>query len=240
MALGQLYKPTGKALETAQQVLQVEDPYACNVAYGCPNTCSYCYVPYIEKGKVRYSKQTPLELVSKQLESGLKPEGVFLSFATDPFHEKIVIDTIELLSLLKINKIKTATLSKIEAIPWEGIMSGMTIVSLDEKFRKKHEKKAKPIEKRINWLKHIKVKGKYPVWISMEPYPTPEIWNQDIIELLEQLKFVDFIIFGKWNYDKRGNNKDFYKECVEKFTSFCSSNNIRYHIKSDTMKFING
>ena len=31
--LGELYKPSGLARETAQQVLEVEEPYAVNVAY---------------------------------------------------------------------------------------------------------------------------------------------------------------------------------------------------------------
>jgi DNA repair photolyase len=74
--LGELYYPTGKALETAQQVLQVNHPIAVNVAWGCTNMCDYCYIPYIKKGCVRFPKQPVCKLVEKQLNNNIKPGTV--------------------------------------------------------------------------------------------------------------------------------------------------------------------
>ena len=94
--LGQLYRPKGKALEHARVVLEVEEPHACNVAYGCSVGCSYCYGPLASRQsrenwvKVRYPKEHPVELVKKQLSKssevlGAEVKGVFLSFMTDPY-----------------------------------------------------------------------------------------------------------------------------------------------------------
>jgi len=71
--LGELYKPKGLALETAQAVLEVEKPYACNVAIGCSNDCRYCYGPRFMHCKredwrnVRIPKTRPMYLIEKQL-----------------------------------------------------------------------------------------------------------------------------------------------------------------------------
>lgn len=237
--LGEIYHPTGKALETAQQVLEVKEPMACNMAYGCTNSCSYCYIPYTEKGKMRLPKTPPLISMRNQLREGLKPEGVFLSFMTDPFNVKICGETDDVLDLLRMKKIKAATLSKLGYSIEPGVRSGMTIVSDNEEFRKKYEPEAIPIKFRIDSLKRLKESGNY-VWVSVEPFPPPEIYNQDLMELLNKIDFVDFIIFGKWNYDKRANDKDFYRKAVHQFNAFCEEKGIRHYVKSDTMKFIEG
>jgi hypothetical protein len=76
----------------------------------------------------------------------------------------------------------------------------------------------------------------------MEPYPPSAIYKQDIKALLEELAFVDLIVFGKWNYDKRATTEEArqeYAENINVLTDFCKSNNIRLHIKSDTLSFAN-
>ena len=42
----------------------------------------------------------------------------------------------------------------------------------------------------------------YSTWVSMEPYPTPNIYNQEIEDVLEAVSFVDKDIFGRTNYNK--------------------------------------
>jgi len=250
--LGQLYKPKGKALDTARAVLECDDVYVCNVAKGCTNQCSYCWLkefPYfMENGKMEFPKKSPFEYVWKQIEKGLKPEGVFLSFLTDPFLNMNYDKTIKLLDFLLNQGMKCATLSKygvseydlIDVFGENELRTGLTISSLDVKFRYKYEPNTASIQWRLDILKQLKKFNNY-VWISIEPYPTPDIWKQDLIELLKELSFADFLLFGKWNYDWRAENlsaRIFYRDMVDQFTGFCTENNIRHYVKPDTLKFI--
>jgi len=78
-------------------------------------------------------------------------------------------------------------------------------------------------------------------WVSMEPYPPPAVWKQNLHPLLEAVSFVDLIIFGKLNYDCRASMpeaREFYRSTVAEFTDFCKAHGIRYWTKSDTRKFI--
>jgi DNA repair photolyase len=241
--LGELYKPKGKALETAQAVLEIKNPMACNVAMGCSNKCLYCYGDTSNrrwdnmKG-VRLPKEKPLELVKKQIESGMKPEGVFLSFMTDPYIKENKQNTDELIEYLLRKEIKIATLSKVNLPTYNTtIRRGMTIVSPDDAFSKRFEPNAPSISHRIELLKLAHDYGAY-TWVSLEPYPTSDIWIQNLQDLLDDIDFVDFIIFGKWNYDIRANNPAFYKKTVAEFRKFCEERGIRHHIKSETLKFI--
>jgi len=239
--LGQLYYPTGKALETAQQVLEIDNPMACNMAYGCPNMCDYCYVPFIKKGHVRLPKENPIKLVTEQLENGLKPKGVFLSFATDPFIKVNIKSTMRILEILTHNKIRVATLSKVDGILINmnhPVRTGMTIVSDNDEFSKRFEPNALPNSRRIEILKDIHHIGNY-TWVSLEPFVTPNIFEQSLVKLLSKIDFVDFIIFGKLNYDKRANNPEFYKKMVTIFDKYCDEQGIRHFVKSETRQFIN-
>ena len=53
-------------------------------------------------------------------------------------------------------------------------------------------------------------------WISMEPYPAPNQIEQDLVEILEEIAFVDKIIFGRTNYSKEVSSyvghKKFYND----------------------------
>jgi len=238
--LGQLYYPTGLARETAQQVLEVENPMACNVAYGCSNSCSYCYIPFIKKDKIRFPKVEPNLLVEKQLVNGLEPEGVFLCFMTDPFIEVNKESTNHLLDRLLVRKIKIATLSKIDVFcdDSKSIRIGMTIVSDNDKLSKKFEPNALPNSKRIEYLKQCHDWGYY-TWVSLEPFVTPNIFEQSLVKLLSKIDFVDFIIFGKLNYDRRANNPEFYKKMVTIFDKYCNEQSIRHFVKSETREFVN-
>ena len=76
-------------------------------------------------------------------------------------------------------------------------------------------------------------------WVSIEPYPTPNIFKQDLNEILEQISFVDKVIFGKLNYNKEvskfKNYKIFYNEQAELVHKFCKINNIQVYIKNGTI-----
>lgn len=242
--LGELYHPKGKALETAQAVLQVEHPMAVNIAYGCTNTCEYCYIPYIEKGSIRFPKQPANKLVEKQLNNGLKPEGVFLCFATDPFLSVNNLSgvSLKILQLLKQRKIKSATLSKNFGSVFSDIV-GFTIVSFEEKYYKRYEPRAYEPQFRLELAQDLKNIGT-EVFISVEPYPIPSVVEQELpVFLYHFVDVADFLIFGKRNYDANSSTPEariFYAKCVDEFQEFCKNYGIRHWVKSETLKFVKG
>ena len=75
-------------------------------------------------------------------------------------------------------------------------------------------------------------------WVSIEPYPTPNMINQNLGEILDAVNFVDKIIFGRMNYNKMTSaykdNKHFYNECAKEVIAFCNEHSISYHIKAKT------
>jgi len=240
--LGQMYYPTGKAMETAAAVLDIDESgvFACNIAYGCRNACDYCYIPYIEPGEMRPAKVAPCEQVSKQFMKGLRPEGVFLSFATDPFLEENRLRTECLLKFLERRKIPVATLSKIGISGKVGIRNGVTVVSNSYEFCKRYEPNAPDFTARINAIEEANMDGE-KTWVSLEPFPPPAIWEQNLQSLLSDISFVDFIIFGKWNYNKLAGTpeaREFYAQAVPEFQDYCKSHGIRHYIKKETLKFI--
>jgi len=247
--LGELYKPSGLALETAKAVLSVDNPYAVNVALGCPNGCLYCYGPLASRqGREKYltprcPKKDPVDLISRQLSKGLDVEGVFISFLTDPYLPQLEEKTEELVNFLLDKGIKTATLSKIGTSSWFGNWNGMTIVSPYKDFSAKYEPNVHSPQERISMLEKTHNRGNY-TWASLEPWPVSDIYPyemDDIWDFWEDLSFADFLIFGKWNYDKRAKTEKArgeYADIVPLFEEFCHEYGIYYHIKSDTRKFI--
>lgn len=245
--LGELYIPSGMALETAKAVLGVDNPHAVNVALGCPNGCVYCYGPLASRlGREKYSiprlpKKDPVDLIKRQIDKGLEVEGVFISFLTDPYLPQLREKTDELVWYLSEAGIRTATLSKLGVSTYSRNMNGMTIVSPYEDFTTKYEKGVLSPKQRILTLDKT-----HPgdTWVSMEPWPVSDFYPytmKDIWNFWEDLNFVDFIVFGKWNYDKRGRTEQARKEYAEiivEFEQFCQDYGIPYHIKSDTLRFI--
>ena len=67
--------------------------------------------------------------------------------------------------------------------------------------------------------------------------------TEDLPKLLNAIKFVDRIIFGKLNYNvvssKFKDNISFYEYCADKVIEFCEKNNIERHIKCGTRKTYN-
>lgn len=253
--LGELYVPSGPALETAVAVLETEKVRACNVGFGCPNGCAFCYGPLATRQSrenwlnLRLPKESPKALVQRQMVNDeplrcLATQGFFLSFLTDPFLPQNIANTNELVGFLLsgLNHHVLATLSKlgISEMDYSSLRSGLSVVSLDEDFRKTFEPRTLPLKERLKLLCIAHERG-YS-WVSIEPYPCSDIWKQSLEPLLEELKFwgVDFIIFGKWNYDARANTEKArieYAEDIHILTDFCKSNKVRFHVKSKTVAF---
>ena len=116
---------------------------------------------------------------------------------------------------------------------------GITLISLDENFRRQVEPGAAPYETRIRALEELHNEG-FRTWVSIEPYPTPNIIKQDIMTILERVSFADKIIFGRTNYNKEvsafEDHKNFYNRQAEIVMNFCKERGKDFHIKDGTIK----
>ena len=232
--------------------------YTMNHAQGCSHGCKYpCYAYLMAKrfAKVKSYEEwiepcivsNTLELLDREIPRLKdKIKSVQLCFTTDPFmvgyHE---IEEMSLASIEKLNKagIKCVVLTK-------GILPaklaklsryneyGITLVSLDEHYRETVEPGAAPYAERILALRTLHDAG-CKTWISMEPYPTPNLIVQNLNDILNAVSFVDRIIFGRANYNKVvtefKDQKEFYNICAKQVIDFCDRNNIQYHIKHGTI-----
>ena len=231
--------------------------YTVNHALGCAHGCIYpCYAFNIAKrfGNVKtYEEWIKPKLVSNALElldveipkykKNIK--SVQLCFTTDPFmngYDEITDMSIKIIRRLNEDHIKAVTLTK-GTIPESALETakynefGITLVSLDESFRKKYEPFATPYEERVGALKRMHDAG-FKTWVSIEPYPTPNIVKQDLKDILNKISFVDYIVFGRWHYNKTVSayktHKDFYNDCADEVIVFCKKNKIKCHIKDGT------
>ena len=104
---------------------------------------------------------------------------------------------------------------------------------------------------RIASLKRLHDAGYY-TWVSIEPYPTPYIAGADIEErmamgrgddmarLLEQVSFVNKVVFGRMNYNAKvteylKGDPDYYNRCAKLVEDFCAKNEIECYIKNGTV-----
>lgn len=234
--------------------------FCINPVMGCHHGCKYCYQfkSSVERGIIKSYDQwcapklasNALELLAKEIPL-LKEQikSVHLSFATDPFmngYPEVGQMSLQIIEKLNASDIPCKVLTKgilPETLADEKIFSrnnefGITLVSLSEQFRKTWEPNASRLNDRLAALKKLHDQG-CKTWISMEPYPTPNIIEQDLEEILEAVSFVDRIIFGRWNYspevDGHKNQKQFYNEQARKVIKYCSAKEIAHYIKRYTI-----
>lgn len=114
---------------------------------------------------------------------------------------------------------------------------GIKLVSLDEAFREKREPGAAPLKERLAALRALHDAG-CKTWVSIEPFPTPNMIQQDLGQILDAVRFVDRIIFGRLHYSKTASaypgHNAFYNACTEEVLRFCSEQGIGCHIKHKT------
>ncbi|ERM92520.1 radical SAM protein [Caldanaerobacter subterraneus subsp. yonseiensis KB-1] len=235
--------------------------YTINHVEGCAHGCKFpCYAFMLAKrfGRIKsYEEWIKPKIVSNSLEIldkeipklREKINFVHLSFTTDPFmmgYPEVTNLSLEIIKKLNSNGIKVTTLTK--GIYPEELLDkhsyseyneyGITLVSLDENFKKAYEPYSSDYKDRIESLKKLHNAG-LKTWVSIEPYPTPNIINQDLKEILNEVAFVDKIVFGKLNYNKKVSEylwyKEFYNYCADVVIKFCEQHNIEYHIKEGTI-----
>jgi len=249
--------------------------WTINHILGCKHGCRFpCYAMMMAK-KFGWIKdyddwrkprvvENALELLKKEITKYKnKINFVHLCFMSDPFMYDYEKDDL-------VPEIKEMTLKIIEAINREGLKVttltkgvypdelletkkyssrneyGVTLVSLNEEFKKEFEPYSAPYEARIEALRKLSDNG-LRTWVSMEPYPTPCLDKQaeNINDILEKISFTNKIIFGKLNYRKLANpnidyckhwknNDDFYEAMAQQVINFCKKNKIKYHIKQGT------
>lgn len=233
--------------------------YTLNFVQGCAHGCKYpCYAFLLKKrfGQIKseeewlkpYLVSNTLEILDKEIPRLKdKIKSVQLCFTTDPFmvgYTEVQKMSMDVIKKLNAAKIKCTVLTK--GILPEALSKcskkneyGITLITLDEAYREMIEPGAVSCADRLAALKKLHDLG-CKTWVSIEPYPTPNLIEQDIIQLLEAVSFVDKIIFGRTNYSKSvttgyPEHKKFYNEKAKEVISFCKKRKIAYHIKDKTI-----
>ena len=239
--------------------------YAMNHVQGCSHGCKYPCAAFTQKKRfikngeevISYQQWCNPQIVANTLELledeipkfKKKIQSVFLCPATDPFmygNKRVECLTLSAMRRLNLDFIKCIVLTK--GILPELLINlnpineyGISLVSLDENYRQRMEPGAAPIKERLQALKNLHDQH-LNTWISIEPYPTPNIIEQNLNELLEAVSFVDKIVFGRTNYSTEvtsfKQHRKFYDDCASTVLKFCIKNGIDCHIKKGTM--VNG
>lgn len=231
--------------------------YTLNHVQGCGHGCKYpCYAMQMAKrfGKVKTYEdwcepklaENALEILDKEIPKLKdKIQSVHLCFTTDPFmygYAEVSAMSVQIIEKLNAEDIKCSILTK-GILPKELAQFspnneyGITLVSLSEKFREQFEPNTATIQERIQALRTLHDAGCY-TWVSIEPYPTPNIIDQDLGIILDAIGFVNKIIFGRMHYNKLISEykeyKDYYNNCSATVIEYCNNNGIAYHIKKGT------
>jgi DNA repair photolyase len=232
--------------------------YTVNHIQGCSHGCKYpCYAYLMARrfGRAASYEEwikpsivgNTLELLEKEIPRFKdKIQSLHLCFTTDPFmygYKEIVELSYRVIHKFNENDIKCTVLTK-------GLLPaklchlskeneyGITLISLEEEFRKKIEPGAASYKDRIKALKTLHEKG-CKTWVSIEPYPTPNIIEQNLSKILDAVGFVDKIIFGRLNYNKSvtqfKEKNIFYKNSADTVIEFCEKNKMEFHIKKGTI-----
>ena len=232
--------------------------YTMNHVQGCAHGCKFpCYAFLMKKrfGQIKDYEEwlepclvsNTLELLDREIPRLRdKIQSVQLCFTTDPFMNGYPeVSAMSIAAIRRLNNagIRCTTLTKV-ILPMELAQlspeneHGITLISLDERYRKKMEPGASPYADRLAALRALHDAG-CRTWVSIEPYPTPNLIEQDLQNILDAVNFVDKIIFGRTNYCKEVNaykqHKAFYNKLAVQVTEFCEQNGIQYHIKEKTI-----
>lgn len=238
--------------------------YAINYIQGCAHGCKYpCYAYRMAKrfGKVSSYEEwlkpvivsNAVELLEKEMPKYKgKMEKLHLCFTSDPFMYgydeiedltqdilfNIFFDTSARLPLVNVSVLTKGLLPSWLEELGRGIETGISLVSLNEQFRENMEPNTAPYKDRIEALRRLKVFGHCKTWVSIEPYPTPNIIEQDLTKILNAVGFVDKIVFGKLNYNPTctayPHRKEFYNQAAEQVKEFCYKKGIECIIKKGT------
>lgn len=248
-------KPSGTGFE-----------WCINQYNGCSIGCKYCYGMTMRKRKYEdWIKAKPRKDVVKNLQKDIKKleennkevKDIFLGSICDSYQplEKKHKLTRQIIEVLKLNDYPFTILTKNNLVlrdidllkSYELCRVGVTITSLDEKFRKDLEPHAVSYSKRIDVLKELKAED-IQTYLCCEPIiPVKE---SDPIAIVKNTKdFVDLFEFGMWNkYRRKGIpehyyqnfSNDYYVKVFKEIIEFCESQKINYCLASHSRRFVEG
>ncbi len=242
-----LYQPAGRANETHAFIAGRQDGlYAVNHARGCAHGCRYpCYARLILKSDYEaWIHPTVFEDAPRIVENELKRhydvEDVELCFTTDPYmHGVSMMHRVSNLLIDVITKygagVTVLTKGDIDgAVVNPKVKYGISLISLSEPFRHTFEPNTTPYKERIGGLRLMHDIG-MPTWVSIEPFPAAEQARSSVLELIENVGWVDKAVLGRWNY---AGVKDvaYYNQVAEDFAWVCQQHGIQYLVKSDITK----
>ncbi len=227
--------------------------YAVDHVIGCRHGCRYpCYAMKmaIDSGQIKTIKEwenlkiieNSMELLEKEIPKFKHDiKSVFLCFCTDPFmygdeYDEIRKMSYEIIKFLNQSNIECTILTKgilpIELANLSEINNnGITFNTTNGKFQERIEPYASPISERLKALYDLHKLG-MKTWISMEPYPSFDILNQSIDDVLDAVHFVDKIVFGCFDSDIGVMKyKNFFSEIASRVIEFCEKTGKQYYIK---------
>jgi len=226
--------------------------WCLNHVQGCAHGCRYpCYASLMAR---RYGRakdeadwrrprrvENAVELLERELSRRRERlDVVHLCLTTDPFmfgYPEVAATSLALVARLNAHGVRASVLTK-GLLPMELAgerfdrrnVLGISLVSLDEGFRRRFEPGAAPYAERIAALGRLHAAGCRTL-VHVEPYPTPNIVKQDVRSLLEAVAFVDELYFGGWNYSPLagayGDRDAFYREQARIVRAFCRETRIR-------------
>lgn len=226
--------------------------WCLNHVQGCAHGCRYpCYAYRMAKhyGRAKdeadwrrpWLVENAVELLERELTRKRdRIDVVHLCLTTDPFmvgYPEVTSLSLAIIERLNAHGVRASVLTK-GVLPAEladarfdrGNTLGISLVSLDEGFRKRFEPGAAPYRERIAGLERLHEAGCRTL-VHIEPYPTPDIARQEIGPLLEAVAFVDELYFGGWNYSPLAGasvQRDrFYREQARTVRVFCHQHHIR-------------
>jgi DNA repair photolyase len=226
--------------------------YCINHVLGCSHGCRYpCYAFLMAKrhGRIHDYREwcrprvvgNAIDLLDRELGRMRRvPRSVHLCLTTDPFmvgHPEVEALSLAITERLNRSRISVSLLTKgplpaaladRRRFPCDNTY-GISLVSLDERFRREFEPGAAPAAHRVDALRRLHEAGRRTL-AHMEPYPTPGIFEQDIGEILAGVEFVDHIYFSGWNYSS-GVSQDpgagaFYARVANTVRQFCAQHGI--------------
>jgi len=158
--------------------------YTINPYVGCQHGCLYCYVPDVLRrfastgswGEYVHVKAGFIERLRDDLKR-LPPGVIGVSTVTDPYQPlereqeltRHALDIIGSAGFRASIQTKSSLVSRdLDLIKTYGFELGMTVTSLDEKFRKKFEPGASPVEERAHAVEEASSMG-IKTWIFYGP-----------------------------------------------------------------------